>query len=149
MSLQPIEVLMRNVNKREDGCWEWTARRSPRGYGNVSLWQGVGSGYRYYRAHRLSYELLVGPIPEGLQLDHLCRNRACVNPEHLEAVDCRTNLLRGQTRAAANAAKTHCPRNHPYSAENTYIEPKAGGRQCRICRRETTARSRARRKVAA
>ena len=109
--------------------WIWTERLHPRdGYGRA--WWGD----RAVQSHVLAYELLVGPVPEGKQLDHLCRVRACGNPAHLEPVTCQTNLLRGETLAAANAAKTHCPQGHPYDEANTYIT-KHGGRDCRACSR--------------
>jgi hypothetical protein len=85
-------------------------------------------------AHRVSYELLVGPIPQGLQLDHLCRNRRCINPAHLEPVTSRENTMRGETVAAANASRDHCPSGHPYSDSNTIALGK-GGRKCRECDR--------------
>ena len=88
--------------------------------------------------HRVAYEAAVGPIPEGLQLDHLCRNTLCTNPAHLEPVTCRENLLRGNTLQAANAAKTHCPYGHPYAGENLRVRRlKSGGlgRSCRECAR--------------
>jgi hypothetical protein len=84
-------------------------------------------------AHRVSYERYVGPIPEGAHLDHLCRNRACVNPEHLEPVSVQTNILRGVSPSAVNAAKTECLRGHPFDDENTYVCP-AGKRRCRACK---------------
>ncbi|MBO0885095.1 MAG: HNH endonuclease [Mycobacterium sp.] len=84
-------------------------------------------------AHRIAYTWLVGPIPEGFDLDHLCRVRSCVNPAHLEPVPRRTNLLRGRTIPAANAAKTHCPHGHPYDDTNT-VRNKTG-RLCLACRR--------------
>jgi hypothetical protein len=87
-------------------------------------------------AHRFAYQMLVGPIPEGLTLDHLCRNTGCCNPEHLEAVTHRDNVLRGVSFAAVNAVKTECPRGHPYDSENTYIVPSTGGRLCRLCQRD-------------
>jgi hypothetical protein len=93
--------------------------------------------------HRVAYELLVGPIPEGLELDHLCRNTRCVNPEHLEPVTGRENLMRAVSSwAAKNAAKTHCPQGHPYDEENTKVK-RDGGRACRACGREFMRRKRA------
>lgn len=114
------------------GCWIWQAYVDTDGYGRFWI---DGSTHR---AHRVAYELVKGPIPEGLQLDHLCRVTTCVNPPHLEAVTGRENVLRGETLAAANAAKTHCANGHPYSAENTRYEDR-GERACRTCAR---ARSR-------
>jgi len=84
-------------------------------------------------AHRISYELLKGDIPEGLDLDHLCRNRGCVNPDHLEPVTRKENLLRGNTIPAKHARKTHCPQGHEYTKGNTFIS-KSGSRHCRKCR---------------
>jgi hypothetical protein len=112
------------------GCWLWTAAINGSGYGIV-LWNG-----RCRLAHRVIYELLVGPFPDGLQADHLCRNRQCVSPWHLEPVTSRVNSMRGETIGAAHAAKTHCPQGHPYSAENTYMRPGVNNRACRTCRRE-------------
>ena len=96
-------------------------------------------GYVYFMVnqksvamHRFAYEMLVGPIPAGMQLDHLCRVRHCVNPHHCEPVTNRENGLRGISFAAANARKTHCPRSHEYTPENTYIGSK-GERKCRAC----------------
>lgn len=106
-------------------CWEWTAGRS-RGYGVFST-EG-----RMVRAHKYLYEALMGPVPAGLVLDHLCRNRACVNPDHIQAVTSRTNTLRGAGVTAVNARKTHCPKGHPYEGKNV-IHHKRGGRGCRAC----------------
>lgn len=118
----------------EDGahCWEWRGSRDQAGYGRVH-WNG-----RSTRAHRVAYELARSPIPEGLTIDHLCRNRGCVNPAHLEPVTLRENILRGNTFQAANAAKTHCPQGHPYSFVNS-----KGSRECQTCRNESNRRLRA------
>ncbi|WP_396021799.1 HNH endonuclease signature motif containing protein [Bacillus cereus group sp. BfR-BA-01522] len=88
----------------------------------------------------MSYEMLKGPIEEGMVIDHLCRNRKCVNPLHLEQVTQRINLLRGEGMSAENVKKTHCPQGHEYTEENTYIS-KAGSRYCRKCRAMYSNRS--------
>lgn len=111
-----------------DGCWEWTERHHRDGYGRL-----VRNG-RTYGAHQWFYEHYIGPVPNGLELDHLCRNRVCVNPTHLEAVTHRVNSLRGAAPAARNAHKTHCPKGHPYDEANTLVS--VGGRYCRACRRQ-------------
>jgi len=123
-------------------CWEWTRAKTSGGYGQ--FWVKP----RKVVCHRFAYEQLVGPIPEGLQLDHLCRNRACVNPNHLEPVTQQVNILRGFSIATANRLKTHCPQGHPYSATNTYIHPRNNGRICRACARERTRANREKRKAA-
>ncbi|MGD6762068.1 HNH endonuclease signature motif containing protein [Streptomyces sp. BH097] len=88
---------------------------------------------RIARAHRYAYEQAHGPVPDGLEVDHRCRRRNCVNAAHLEAVDHRTNTLRSTGPTAANSAKTHCPAGHPYDAANTYVN--RGSRTCRTCAR--------------
>lgn len=103
-------------------CWEWSGTLDRDGYGL----------YSNRRAHRLAWELLIGPCPLGLVPDHLCRNRACVNPDHLEWVTNRVNVLRGQGSAALRARKTHCPQGHEYTPESTYVR-KGGQRSCYIC----------------
>lgn len=117
------------VDKTGD-CWLWTAYIRHDGYGE--FW--VGGIKRRVLAHRYSYELARGTIPDGLQLDHLCRTRKCVNPAHLEAVTQRENLLRGETIPARNAAKKACPAGHEYTKENTYRFRNM--RLCKICNRE-------------
>lgn len=107
------------------GCWEWIAGKSL-GYG-VVRWRGKKS-----YAHRVFYEALVGQIPDGKTIDHLCRNRACVNPEHMEPVSRGENVLRGEGRTAANARKTHCPMGHLLAGDNLK-RGEAGTRKCRIC----------------
>jgi hypothetical protein len=112
-------------------CWPWLAGTTGGGYGYIVK---GGKHGKMLGAHRVAYELTVGPIPPGLCIDHLCRNRACVNPAHLEPVTMQTNLLRGETAAAANAAKTACKRGHPFDEANTGRQD-GGYRECRTCRR--------------
>lgn len=114
-------------------CLTWTGYKQPNGYGKFGL------NRKSLYAHRVAYEALVGPIADGLMIDHLCRNRACVNVEHMEAVTNQVNILRGETIMADNAAKTHCPKGHEYTPENTYASPSSGGRTCRTCIREWRA----------
>jgi hypothetical protein len=108
-------------------CWQWTDSLATNGYGAFRTPSGS------VRAHRWAYEHLVGPIPDGLQLDHLCRNRGCVNPDHLEPVTLGENVRRGAAGAHLRA-RTHCPQGHEYTPENTYV--RAGNRRrCRECDR--------------
>jgi hypothetical protein len=126
-------------------CWEWTACGDERGYGKL----GTDGGF--VRPYRYAIELLVGPIPDGLEPDHLCRNPACTKavadkrgPAHLELVTHHENLLRGNGPSGRNARKTHCPQGHEYTPENTLLETKRGGRLGRRCRECTRALERAR-----
>ena len=105
-------------------CWEWQNYLRKDGYG------AVGNKL----AHRISYEALVGPIPDGLTIDHLCRNRRCVNPAHLEPVTMAINILRGISPAANHARKTHCIYGHELAGDNLYVDPKRR-RICRVCSR--------------
>lgn len=119
-------------------CWEWTGALSTSGYGRI----GVGGRDQSDYTHRVAYREWVGPIPDGLVIDHLCRNRICCNPAHLEAVEQRVNIVRG-VGPALQAGKTHCPKGHAYSAENTRIYD--GRRFCRQCDRDRPRRPKRRR----
>jgi len=115
------------------GCWLWTASLDRYGYGqfnprpHITITRG---------AHRYAYELIIGPIPAQLTLDHLCRVRHCVNPDHLEPVSMKENVLRGIGLTAKQARLTHCKRGHPFDLFNTYHAPNDDRRYCRQCRAE-------------
>jgi hypothetical protein len=110
------------------GCWLWIGFVQADGYGVIF------HGRRKQMAHRASYEAFVGPIPDGLTIDHLCRTRSCVNPAHLEAVTGRENTLRGASPIVALGRLTHCKRGHAFSPENVGARP--GRRECQVCKRE-------------
>ena len=113
-------------------CWNWIGALDDKGYGLLSV------NGKTQRAYRTLYQEMVGIVPKGLTLDHLCRNRLCVNPVHLEVVTYQTNILRGNGLAAQEAKRTHCPRGHEYTEENThYGKTRQGiGRWCRQCDKE-------------
>lgn len=120
--------------RKTSSCHVWLGFKDKNGYGYFRIGSLTDGSRRVVLAHRFAYELTKGPIPEGLQLDHLCRNPPCVNPGHLEAVTVRENLYRGIGPTATNRAKTYCLRGHPYNAQNIYFR-KQGGRSCRACHR--------------
>jgi hypothetical protein len=128
------------VNKT-DGCWLWTAGTRCNGYGRFEM-MGVT-----YAAHRLSYMLCVSPIPDGLQIDHLCRNHGCVNPDHLEAVTPQVNTLRGYGPGGEHARRSHCNHGHEFTPENTYFHRIGRSskryRVCKECMRIKYAANRA------
>lgn len=114
-----------------DGCWLWVGQLNHAGYGVFQR------GYGSTLAHRVAFEWMVGPIPEGLELDHLCRVHNCINPRHLEPVTRDENMRRARGWKHPNhrnVGKTHCPHGHPYDAENTYVNAN-GDRICRACNR--------------
>jgi hypothetical protein len=140
------ELFWRKVEPSESGCWIWTAGKYPNGYGHAHVRLGF-KNYKSVGAHRLAWALTNGPIPDDLVIDHLCRNRACVNPAHLEVVPQRVNVLRGDSPRTARARwqnQTHCKRGHSLTdPANVYIIRATGSRQCRACRRIVAAERRA------
>lgn len=138
--MRRIAFFWANVVKQPDGHWMWQRKPTEGGYGQLRGFGGHAS------AHAFSYELHVGPVPAGKELDHLCKVRLCCNPEHLEAVVRLVNLQRSDRTRPQNrvrqAAKTHCPRDHAYDEANTYIGPK-NDRQCRTCKRDAIRAKRA------
>lgn len=124
----------KKVEKIENGCWAWKGSRRDSGYGELER------GGKRIMAHRFFYEFFKGKIREGLQIDHLCRNRACVNPDHLEAVSQRINVLRGYGVGGLNVRKTQCPNGHLLKGDNVWLRwgkrSTSWWRECRECRRE-------------
>jgi len=123
------------IAEQPTGCWNWTAYRNPLGYGQA-FFEG-----RTQQAHRAMYQALVGPIADGMTLDHLCKNPSCVNPDHLEPVTMAENIRRADYSRNGSylAARTHCPRGHEYTEANTYWN--AGSRNCRVCGRSRNRRT--------
>lgn len=119
-------VIKPAIGEPHVGCWKWGGYLNTSGYGTISI------SSRDVLVHRFLYELVIGPIPEGMQIDHLCRHRWCVNPYHMEPVTPRENTMRGISFSAQNARKTHCPQGHPYDETNTIHYGRR--RYCRTCR---------------
>lgn len=137
--MEPAYRLWGKFDRAASGCWLWNAALHTGGYGIITI------NKKRLFAHRVMYELIVGPIPAGLHIDHLCRVRSCVNPMHLEPVTSAENTKRGQ----GNGAKTHCPQGHPYDESNTRTYTNQGGytmRLCRACNLAAQRRLRERRK---
>ena len=132
----PIGARVPALIEKGSDCWAWRGDHTAHGYGRITH-KG-----KTYRAHRVVYEHFVGPIPEGLVIDHLCRNHGCVNPAHLEPVTNRVNVVvRGRTVTAANARKTHCKRGHTFDDTNTRRR-RNGSRACRRCENDRNRRAR-------
>lgn len=141
-----LERFEAKIVRRDSGCWEWNAGHfKTTGYALFTVRCDDGK-WRPTVAHRVGYELFVGSIPDGLPLDHLCRNRGCVNPDHLEPVSQRINMLRGQAPSAIAVRENRCGRGHEFTPENTFTRIRNGTakRECRECIR---ARDRVRNKT--
>lgn len=123
----PLTRLLRLMDPQENGCWYWTGTKSSNGYGSFSMPGSIRLG-----VHRAAYELMVGPIPMELTIDHLCQVKHCVNPDHMEPVTMAENLSRIGKR------RTHCKRGHEFTPENTGRQQ--SGRYCRECRKAIFAR---------
>ena len=129
MNSDPVDLVLRGITVSRLGCWE--PKQKPTPYGYVRIQDKRGPKLKNIMAHRLIYEHFNGPIPDGLQIDHLCRNRACCNPAHLEPVTQQENIARGEC-SQWRLEHTHCPNGHEYTEANTRIE-KTGARRCRTC----------------
>ena len=135
--ISALERLWHKIKITESGCWEWQGVTTSFGYGRMGL------NKKHVLVHRFAYEQYKGCIPQGFQIDHLCRNPKCVNPMHLEAVTASENVLRSTAplvSAQRNLSKTHCPHGHPYSVENTHHYH--GQRFCKQCWRDKSQRKR-------
>ena len=134
--MSEIEKFLKKIIINQNDCWVWIASKTHDGYGQFCI-----PNKKIYRAHRFIFEYYYGQICPDLTIDHLCRNRACVNPLHLEQVTIKVNVLRGNTITALNHQKTHCIHGHEFTPENTTIR-KDGRRNCKICRHENQIRCR-------
>lgn len=134
---RPIDRFTRQVRVVASGCHEWAGTIDKYGYGQFGT--GGRTGQKV-GAHRWAYRHYKGPIPEGFQIDHLCRNRKCVNPEHMEAVTPRENVMRSSNPASVNARRTHCVNGHPLFGDNIYPNT-SRQRVCKICKKATSDRN--------
>ena len=139
--MNKLTIRERIQNKIEinpvSGCWVWAGAKFMQGYGQIVIGGRQG---RKRRAHIIAYEEWIGSVPIGYELDHLCRIKLCVNPQHLEPVTHGENMRRGDGWAGTHARTTHCPQGHPYNEINTYYHPD-GRRECRTCKRNRSRRN--------
>lgn len=145
MNTLPQNLQDKIISEPMSGCWLWTGALNGDGYGNA--WMNK----KPILAHKATYQICVGEVPKGMELDHSCKVRSCVNPHHVEPVTHQQNVLRGSSPAAVHAIKTHCPKGHPYSGENLKIAHKKNGmihRRCFICARAAKNACVQRKKVA-
>ena len=138
MAMTRTDRFMAKVQPQADGCWLWTGSMHPWGYGQFRMEE------RPVMAHRASYRLFVGPIPVGLYIDHLCFNKRCVNPSHLEPVSNAENIARGYHRHWPE----HCPRGHAWTEANTYRKAGTFRRECRRCHADRQSAYKAQRQMA-
>lgn len=122
-------TILGRIDTTQPGCWEWPSHNT-NGYSQVKI------NNRLVGAHRAVYEIVVGSIPRGMVLDHLCINPVCCRPDHLEAVTQAVNVMRSIGICAENARKTHCSNGHEFTPENTARDSRNGGRKCRACARD-------------
>ena len=122
------------ATRTREECWVWPGSLATGGYGLTPI-RGADGKKRTIGVHRLAYEAVIGPIPDGLQIDHLCRNRACFNPYHLEAVSGHENWRRGESPSALHSRKTHCSNGHAFDEANTWVSAKRHQRVCKTCTR--------------
>lgn len=145
MAIDPILNLQERIKANSlvdgNGCWLWQKRLQNSGYGQMTIGSWTDGSRKNTIAHRVSYEAFFGKIPEGLQIDHLCNVRSCVNPKHLEAVTPKDNVHRSNAMFKRQMAKTHCPHGHEYKEGNMYVYPSGHGgitRNCKTCMKQRT-----------
>jgi hypothetical protein len=137
VAAQTLANVLNRVVVDPGGCWIWTGRLGRDGYGYVDAYD------RQHTAHRYLYAQMIGPLPQELHLDHLCRVRCCVNPDHVEPVTPKENIRRGDGWAGRHARQTHCVHGHPLDGDNLFVRPD-GERVCRTCSRNRQTLYRAR-----